>query len=396
MKTKMNFKKLFAVIGADILIAASIIGLFAYDALLSPQAANPITVIPTETHEFGLPDDPKKTHSSTTNEPDSPDTPYTSTYTPDTDDYHPLPTPTPTPSPTEVYADNYSAVALTELGYNVLMGKRYDESPFRRVVTQLVDDTGDGARFIISKVEIPGSEDDKITYYVVDLYVNRVTNILTNVSVNSKGELDSEEVATQAEAVGAKLAISGDYFRNSKIGYIVRNGMLYRDAESKNDYCILKTDGSLVCVDGKTFEEQKEIYIDGAWQCWAFGPTLLAPNGKVIKNNANFNINGGRYHSIDITNNGIQNKHPRSAIGYIDDGHYLLVLVDGRSEGYSSGASLIELSQIMYDEGCRQAYNLDGGRSAVLWYDGQIVNTPYKDGREISDIIYIKKGGSDT
>ena len=139
----------------------------------------------------------------------------------------------------------------------------------------------------------------------------------------------------------------------------------------------------------------KDIYIDGAWQCWAFGPTLLTDNGKIITSNAGFNINGGRYHSIDITNNGIQNKHPRSAIGYIDDGHYLLVLVDGRSDGYSSGASLVELSQIMYDEGCKAAYNLDGGRSAVLWYDGKIVNTPYKDGREISDIIYIKKGEGD-
>ncbi len=379
VKNMVNFKKLFAVIGADILIAASIIGLFAYDALVSPQSANPITVIPTETHEFGLPDTPGKNPSNQTL------TPSATALTPDS---------TPTPAPTQVYTDNYSASDLTELGYTVLTEKRYDESPFKRVVTQLVDDTGDGARFIISRVEIPGSDDDIITYYVVDLFVNRVTNILTNVAVNSDGELSKDDVAAQAEKVGAKLAISGDYFRNSKIGYIVRNGMLYRDVASKNDYCILKTDGSLVCVDGTSFEAMKDLYIDGAWQCWAFGPTLLTESGNVILNNTGFNINGGRYHSIDITNNGIQNKHPRSAIGYIDDGHYILVLVDGRSEGYSSGASLIELSQIMYDEGCKSAYNLDGGRSAVLWYDGVIVNTPYKDGREISDIIYIKEGGS--
>ena len=198
-------------------------------------------------------------------------------------------------------------------------------------------------------------------------------------------------MATQAESVNAKLAISGDYFRNSKIGYIVRNGMLYRDEVSKNDYCILYSNGKMECVDGVTFEEQKGYYAPNIWQCWAFGPTLLTAKGEVIRNNYGFNINGGRYHSTDIANNGIQNKHPRSAIGYIDDGHYLLVLVDGRSEGYSSGASLTELSQIMYDEGCRSAYNLDGGRSAVLWYNGECVNTPYKDGREISDIIYIRK-----
>ena len=361
----MKIKKLLITILSDILIAATLIGGYSYYVLLSPKKAAPITLIPTETYEFGLPENTL-----------------------------PIITDSPEPAPTSVTKDNFTATALSELGYSVLSDKRYEKSPFYRKVTQLADDTGEGARFIINKVEIPGDNDSIITYYTVDLFVNRVTDIKTNVAVNEKGELSRDEVAMQADSVNAKLAISGDYFRNSNNGYIVRNGMLYRDVVSKNDYCILKTDGELVCVDGTTFESKKEIYTENVWQCWAFGPTLLTANGKVITNNNSFNINGGRYHSTDIANNGIQLKHPRSAIGYIDDGHYLLVLVDGRNEGYSSGATLAELSQIMYDEGCRTAYNLDGGRSAVLWYNGNIVNVPYKDGREISDILYIKEGSN--
>lgn len=373
MKIKINFKKLFIILGADLLIAACIVGLFAYDALLAPKQAAPITLMPTLTKEFGLPDM----------------TPPAST--PNTEE-GPTSEPSPTPVPSEVYEEKYSATGLSVLGYELLTQKNYENSPYQRTVTQIADDVGSGARFIIYKVEIPESDGEKITYYVVDLFVNQVSDILTNVAVNEDGELSKSDVAKQAEDVGAKLAITGDYFRNSKIGYIVRNGMLYRDVSSKNDYCILKTDGELICVDGKTFESKKSIYTENVWQCWAFGPSLLTSKGSVISNVGYFNLNGGRYHSIDILDNGIQNKHPRSAIGYIDDGHYLLVLVDGRSDGYSTGASLTELSQIMYDEGCRRAYNLDGGRSAVLWYNGEVINTPYKDGREISDIIYIKKG----
>lgn len=373
MKKEIDFKKLFITIGADILISACIIGLFAYDVLLAPQKADPVTMIPTVTKQFGLP----------------PTAPYSDSTPQDTLD--PTAMPSPTPSPSEVYADNFMAYDLSELGYDLLMNKRYDKSPYLRIVTQLADDVGSGARFVIYKVEIPGSDKDKITYYVVDLFVNQVTDILTNVAVSNEGELDKDDVAIQAEAVGAKLAISGDYFKNSKYGYVVRNGMLYRDASTKNDYCLLTTQGKLVCVDGSTFDKKKQVYTEDIWQCWVFGPSLLTEAGKVVSNVNSFNLNGGRYHSTDILNNGIQNKHPRSAIGYIDDGHYLLILVDGRDDGYSSGASLTELSQIMYDEGCRTAYNLDGGRSAVLWYNGSIVNSPYKDGREISDIIYIKK-----
>ena len=365
MKINFNFKKTLFTLGADLLIAAILIGGYAYSVLLAPQKVTPITKLPLETHEFNLPE----------------------TTLANTDDQ------TPEPSPTYIQTDKYTASELSPLGYDILVNsKRYENSPFNRIVTQIADSTGEGARFVINMVEIPGDDDNIITYYTVDLYVEKVTNILTNVAVNKDGELSRDDVASQAEEVGAKLAISGDYFRNSKIGYIVRNGMLYRDVKSKNDYCILNTDGSLVCVDGSTFESMKSIYTENVWQCWAFGPTLLTDSGKVITNNNNFNINGGRYHSTDINDNGIQNKHPRSAIGYIEDGHYLFVLVDGRSEGYSSGATLAELSQIMYDEGCRTAYNLDGGRSAVLWFNGEVINSPYKDGREISDIIYIKKG----
>ncbi len=360
---KSAIKKILITFTSDLLIAAAIIGLYSYLTLFAPKKADPITLIPTATKEFGLPDE------AFTNTPEE----------------------TPIVPSSEIYESGFTATGLSELGFNVLINKKYNDSPYIRRVTQLVDDTGDGARFVIYKVEI-GEDDDKITYYTVDLYINKITDIKTNVAVNENGELSRDDVAVQAENVGAKLAISGDYFRNSKIGYIVRNGMLYRDELSKNDYCILYADGRMLCVDGVTFEAKKQTLSQNIWHCWAFGPTLLMENGEPIVHNNGFNINGGRYHSTDVADNGIQNKHPRSAIGFVEEGHYLLVLVDGRSDGYSSGASLIELSQIMYDEGCKSAYNLDGGRSAVLWYNGEVINSPYKDGREISDIIYIGKG----
>jgi exopolysaccharide biosynthesis protein len=115
----------------------------------------------------------------------------------------------------------------------------------------------------------------------------------------------------------------------------------------------------------------------GAWQIWSFGPMLLNANGQPLtKFNNDLGIGGP--------------KNPRTAIGYYEPGHYCFVVVDGRQPGYSDpGMSLVDLSQLMYDLGCVAAYNLDGGQSSVMAYDGKWVNKPYDNGRQVNDILYI-------
>ena len=63
----------------------------------------------------------------------------------------------------------------------------------------------------------------------------------------------------------------------------------------------------------------------------------------------------------NVGNHSIQGEQPRTAIGVAADGHILLVVVDGRNEGYSRGVTVTELAQIMADLGCACAYNIDGG-----------------------------------
>jgi exopolysaccharide biosynthesis protein len=53
-----------------------------------------------------------------------------------------------------------------------------------------------------------------------------------------------------------------------------------------------------------------------------------------------------------------------------------------------------ELAEIMANEDCLLAYNLDGGKSSAMVYQGNYINQPVEGGRTISDIIYFKKEGS--
>ncbi|MGH2582575.1 MAG: phosphodiester glycosidase family protein [Anaerolineales bacterium] len=77
---------------------------------------------------------------------------------------------------------------------------------------------------------------------------------------------------------------------------------------------------------------------------------------------------------------------PRTAVGINQSGRVLiLVVVDGRQPGYSEGATLAELAQILLDHGAVSAMNLDGGGSSTLVIQGEngkpeILNSPIHQG----------------
>ena len=85
--------------------------------------------------------------------------------------------------------------------------------------------------------------------------------------------------------------------------------------------------------------------------------------------------------------------NPRTAIGVIDANHYVFVVSDGRTDE-SEGLSLSELAAFLQSLGVKTAYNLDGGGSSTLWYQGSVINNPTTSGntikeRSVSDIVYI-------
>ena len=124
---------------------------------------------------------------------------------------------------------------------------------------------------------------------------------------------------------------------------------------------------------------------EGVWQTLSFGPALLQ-DGQIISGIDNLEID------TNFGNHSIQGKQPRTAIGIIDDNHFVFVVVDGRSRT-SSGVTMSGLAEIMQSLGAKTAYNLDGGGSSEMWFNGQVVNNPSNGGeRATSDIIYITKG----
>jgi Phosphodiester glycosidase len=69
-------------------------------------------------------------------------------------------------------------------------------------------------------------------------------------------------------------------------------------------------------------------------------------------------------------------RQPRTLAGVRADGKLLLVTVDGRRPGWSSGVTLPEAARLMRSLGARDALNLDGGGSTTMTVRGQVVNRP--------------------
>lgn len=67
---------------------------------------------------------------------------------------------------------------------------------------------------------------------------------------------------------------------------------------------------------------------------------------------------------------------PRTAMGQRADGAIIFVTIDGRQPGYSIGANLYDMQNILLKHGAVIGANLDGGSSTVLVKDNAIVNKP--------------------
>lgn len=220
---------------------------------------------------------------------------------------------------------------------------------------------------------------ENTTVYVADVQIADIFLLKTALAGNTYARNLTETTSVQAANAGAILAINGDYYGAQERGYVLRNGVLYRaSAQSGTDALVIGADGNFRIIhEGETSADT--LVREGAWQVLTFGPALIK-DGQVTVSSSD---EVGRA----MTSN------PRTAIGQISEGHYLLVVSDGRTKE-STGLSLRQLAELMQSLGAQIAYNLDGGGSSTMVFQGRVVNNPTTNGRSIrersvSDIVYI-------
>jgi exopolysaccharide biosynthesis protein len=220
-------------------------------------------------------------------------------------------------------------------------------------------------------VTLTRTERNGVTYYVQDIYVRSVEHLRTALAGNTFGRLITGWTPDLADANRAIGAINGDFYGTGTIGAVIRNGTLYH-SQADGDVCVLFYDGTMKVYAPGEFDAE-QVMAAGAYQAWDFGPGLMTPEGK----------------ATGVFDSGIAGRNPRTAVGYVEPGHYAFVVVDGRQPGYSNGMTLAQLAALFEELGCKVAYNLDGGQTSAMTFGGQVVNRPFRGGRTTSDIIYV-------
>lgn len=216
--------------------------------------------------------------------------------------------------------------------------------------------------------------------YVADVTLKSADYLKTAFADDTFGKNVTEKTSAIAEKSNAILAINGDFYGVQNSGYVIRNGKIYRDTESDStqEDLVIYEDGTFnVVTEGSVTAE--ELLEKGAVQVLSFGPGLIE-NGEVSVT-ANEEVDKA------------QTSNPRTAIGQISDLHYVLVVSDGRTSE-SAGLSLSELADFMQGLGVTTAYNLDGGGSSTMVFNGAVINNPTTNGKQItersvSDIVCI-------
>lgn len=232
-------------------------------------------------------------------------------------------------------------------------------------------------------VAIKRYEEQNLVYFVADIQVQDATVLQAALS-GDKPYGREEPVSTIAQRNQAILAINADNYGSHEYGVIIRNGSLIRANNTTRNMLIVEENGDM-SVHADRSSDQPGSMADallarGVWQTFEFGPELVR-GGEAVAFNKAFDVISTRDTRLE----------PRTAIGQIGPLHYIVIVVDGRQDGYSQGMTLQQLQQLFVRFGASTAMNLDGGGSTELWFQGQTLNHP-AGGKEraVTDIILFK------
>ncbi len=238
-----------------------------------------------------------------------------------------------------------------------------------------------------------GYEDETLSVTVERVWVGDAQFNVARVKISDPSQLriglaapfgtrKTNRVSTIARDNNAVIAIGGDYFANEEGGYVVRMGEAYRKKPLKSrDMLVTDSKGNFHILKNSDAEQLQALMEaeDAIVNVFNFGPGLV--------------IDGVLQEMPETYKYNIRGKEPRCAIGQLGELEYLLVVVDGRGAADSEGCDVATLAQFMYDQGCIQAYNLDGGNSALMYFNGENYSRKsFEAERSVSDIIYFSTG----
>lgn len=238
-----------------------------------------------------------------------------------------------------------------------------------------------------------GYEDDSIKVSLETLHQNGVIWRIARVDIAHASQLRTGiagsvrsprygKISEMSAKQNAILAINANYLTDKpeKKTFEYRMGERIRARGNRTkDALVIDEAGDFhlyIQVNAEKLRKDMEAKGRQIINAFTFGPALVK-DGELLTLDSNYGWNP-------------HGDEPRMAIGQVGPLSYVLALAEGRY-GESNGVTHQELAEFMYDQGCIQAFNLDGGNSTVMLFNGQYYQTGRTLGneRDQSDYIYF-------
>ena len=225
-------------------------------------------------------------------------------------------------------------------------------------------------------VKIESGRVSDCDYWVADIQLGHASQLRTAPADSFSSNMVMPGTAI-ARRVNAILAIDGDYFCYTRKGFILRQGTVYLDKlEGRRDLLLIDEDGDFHFIhnaadgEGVTEIDGKKII-----NAFFFGP-ILVQDGKLNKD----------YNFDEMTS---FEPCQRMCIGQVGPLHYKVVCCAAPYRG-STGMKTRAFAKLVLDLGIENAYNLDGGDSTMLIFNGKKINdVDNPKTRDLADIIYF-------
>lgn len=201
---------------------------------------------------------------------------------------------------------------------------------------------------------------------------------------------DMQYLTTEmAASVNAVVASAGDFYRFRDFGAVVYEGQARRVEGTYAETCYIDHNGDmhftyagevLTVEDVQAFVDEHDIQFS-----LAFGPVLVD----------NYEVVPHTWYGVGEITEG----YARAALCQMDTLHYIVVAAN-TTGAYQDIPTVETFTKHIAATGCRMAYCLDGGQTATIVMNDELMNRPvYGQQRKISDIIYfataVPEGGSD-
>ena len=278
----------------------------------------------------------------------------------------PTPEPTSTPVPKLGVLDGKFADKFVE-GTPVLTENSYQSDRVAIFISRVVDD---------SKT----LTNHTFNYFVADVYFQNMEDLRSAPAKSWDKIWTNDWLVDVAKKENAIFAVSGDFTLSRKVGLVIRNGeQLQAEHDEKRDVAVIYTDGRMETYLASEVPVEQILGDETVWQILGFGPELLDANGqpKTVFNDPNQ----------------VGHDNIRNAVGYYEPGHYCFVYVPYyKTRDRYTCIDMEGLSQLMHQLGCTRAYNLDGGATAGMFFNGKLVSDKgLGQSRQIHDFYYIPK-----